>query len=741
MITSVSEFKQRLQSIQQNSSVVYTTLPSSEPRLIIDANSREISIPVEFDFLAVKKDHKAETIYFEIDRYFDDNDLSEQTCVIQWTNQGDEGVSPCTKMDIETFEGKIIFGWEITSDCTRHAGNISFSVRFYTIDEIGNFEYNFNTLPATSKVLDTLDSYGDKDPVNPSTFQVWVDKLYFLDKSFEELKEYGGIEGPKGEDGQTPYIKDGYWYIGDDNTGVKAKGIDGADGKNGKDGADGANGKDGVDGKTPYIQDGYWYIDGVNTEVKAEGAAGKDGVTPTMEISADGYWIINGVPTEHKAVGENGKDGATGADGQNGTDGKDGVSITQSEINSDGELVLTYSDGNVVNVGKVVGANGQNGTNGVDGKDGQDGADGQDGVGISNVLVNTSGNLWVILSNGTTIECGKVTGTDGKDGANGAAGKDGVDGLTPYIKDGYWWIGETNTGVKAEAVDGTNGADGKDGADGITPEFTVENGELKVSYNKGEAWTSLGYIQGADGADGKDGINGVDGTNGTDGKDGKDGKDGDSAYQTWLNAGHSGSEEDFLQWLKGDTEPFGDVITSIAYDGIPAGTSLNGKTIKDVLVMLLGIKDKPKPATEVIMNNRLPSYSGLDGEESSEIIYKELDTATAAYTDQGFYTTTNAEGEITNAGYQMAFEGNDEGIAQTFAIYSDAKIVAAYQYQPALNQWLSMGFDGTYWIANGTETKMINGQEITYTTYAYNAELLGETMTAQEYWRFEVEVL
>ena len=182
MITSTSEFKQRLLEIQQSSTVTYTTLPSNEPRLIVDANSREISIPIEFDFLAVKNDHRAETIYFEIDRYFDDQDLSKHTCVIQWSNAKEEGISPCTSLDIETFDGKIIFGWEITNDCTRHPGDIEFSVRFYTLDELGNFEYNFNTLPAESKILDTLNSHGETEPTNPSSFQVWVDKLYFLEQ-------------------------------------------------------------------------------------------------------------------------------------------------------------------------------------------------------------------------------------------------------------------------------------------------------------------------------------------------------------------------------------------------------------------------------------------------------------------------------------------------------------------------------------------------------------------------------
>ena len=50
--------------------------------------------------------------------------------------------------------------------------------------------------------------------------------------------------------------------------------------------------------------------------------------------------------------------------------------------------------------------------------------------------------------------------------------------------------------------------------------------------------------------DGKDGINGTNGINGINGADGKDGK---SAYEIWLEQGNTGSEEDFLDWLKGIT--------------------------------------------------------------------------------------------------------------------------------------------------------------------------------------------
>ena len=152
--------------------------------------------------------------------------------------------------------------------------------------------------------------------------------------------------------------------------------------------------------------------------------------------------------------------------------------------------------------------------------------------------------------------------------------------------------------------------------------------------------------------------------------------------------------------------------------------------------------DSPEPQSvvEYIMENRIPFYSGLVGTNPSEVKYQHFDSSIINYTDQCFYTTTNNDDQITNAGYQITFIENMENVAQTFSIYSNAKIVTAYQYHSAFNQWINVGFDGTYWVEVGTMTKIINGQQITYTTYAYNVELMGDAITAPEYWRFEVEV-
>ena len=193
MITEPSEFRQRLQEIQNSVKITFAHLPSNEPRFIIDANSREINIPFEFSFLGVIGDHKAETIYFEIDRYFDEIDLSTHTCVIQFINKNpktlkfNEGLYPVTTMDVNSIDGKIIFGWNIMNDATQIAGDIHFSIRFYSIDSNNKFTYNFNTLTANSIILDTLDvEHTSNIEISPSELQAWNDKMNQINLKSEQ---------------------------------------------------------------------------------------------------------------------------------------------------------------------------------------------------------------------------------------------------------------------------------------------------------------------------------------------------------------------------------------------------------------------------------------------------------------------------------------------------------------------------------------------------------------------------
>ena len=83
-------------------------------------------------------------------------------------------------------------------------------------------------------------------------------------------------------------------------------------------------------------------------------------------------------------------------------------------------------------------------------------------------------------------------------------------------------------------IDGIDGIDGQDGADSTVP-----------------------GPPGTNGTNGTNGIDGIDGDNGINGIDGIDGDNGLSAYEIWLNAGNTGTEQDFLDSLVGPSAPGG----------------------------------------------------------------------------------------------------------------------------------------------------------------------------------------
>jgi hypothetical protein len=142
-----------------------------------------------------------------------------------------------------------------------------------------------------------------------------------------------------------------------------------------------------------YLSDGTGYrvnefipLDGVDGVDGREGVDGKDGVD-----------------------GVDGKDGTDGADGK---DGKDGVGIAQTFIRNS-ELYIQLSSGITTNVGRVV-PRAPIGPRGKPGKDGPKGYRGRDGASVKDLEVNEDGVLVATLSDGTTIEAGEVP--KGKDG-------------------------------------------------------------------------------------------------------------------------------------------------------------------------------------------------------------------------------------------------------------------------------------------------------------------------------------
>ena len=349
------------------------------------------------------------------------------------------------------------------------------------------------------------------------------------------------------------------------------------DGCNGK---DGANGKDGVGITAANINaDGQLVIsfsDGKSVNLdKVVGMNGEDGIgVSSSEINASGELVItytNGQAANLGVVvgakGEKGDKGDKGDQGETGNAGKDGVSVTKTEINNKGELVITLSDNTVLNLGVVVGAKGDKGDKG---EAGAQGIQGEQGISVVGAEINSKGELVLIFSNNQRTNVGNVIGAKGDKGeqgaqgekgdkgdigAQGVAGKDGQDGIsvtkTEINNKGELVITlSDNTvsnlgvviGAKGEEGDkgekgetGAAGKDGEDGEDGTGIEtIIIENGNLKITLTTGTT-LDLGNIQGEKGDKGDVGAQGIQGVQGEKGDKGETGATGLGVKSTTIN--------------------------------------------------------------------------------------------------------------------------------------------------------------------------------------------------------------
>lgn len=130
--------------------------------------------------------------------------------------------------------------------------------------------------------------------------------------------------------------------------------------------------------------------------------------------------------------GEQGDKGDKGDKGDAGNNGAAGVGVKDAVVDENGNLIITLTDGTVYNLGNVTGAKDDKGDAGKDGQDGQNGQDGSNGsnglngTGIQSAHIDADGNLIITFTDGVVTYLGKIVGTDGKDGKDGADGKDGI---------------------------------------------------------------------------------------------------------------------------------------------------------------------------------------------------------------------------------------------------------------------------------------------------------------------------
>lgn len=100
-------------------------------------------------------------------------------------------------------------------------------------------------------------------------------------------------------------------------------------------------------------------------------------------------------------------------------------------------------------------------------------------------------------------------------------------------------------GIPGEKGDpGQNGEKGDTGSDGLSA--------YQVWLSEGNTGTEQDFLDSLKGEKGDQGERGLQGEHGAPGQDGLPGADGKSAYQIWLDEGNQGSEQDFLNSLIGE---------------------------------------------------------------------------------------------------------------------------------------------------------------------------------------------
>ena len=226
------------------------------------------------------------------------------------------------------------------------------------------------------KVEDKLKEFHKRSPIlDLPTFTVKSGSLYCTWSSGHTL-DFGNIVGPQGIQGIQ---------------GVQ--GIQGIAGKAGTNGKDGLNGKDGYNGK-----DGTAGRDGIDGKQGLTGVVGARG-----EPGQDGK---QGIPGNDGQAGERGSMGLSGNDGLDGEDGEDGVGIEKAWVNDNYHLTIRLTSGKVIDAGYVRGNPGASAGKGGRVSGYSSGGSSASSPFLVNASFNSSNELILGSSNGSSINAG-----------------------------------------------------------------------------------------------------------------------------------------------------------------------------------------------------------------------------------------------------------------------------------------------------------------------------------------------
>lgn len=218
----------------------------------------------------------------------------------------------------------------------------------------------------------------------------------------------------------------------------------------------------------------------------------------------------NGMPGQNGASGQPGKDGAPGQPGQDGTPGKDGHD----------------------------GAPGKDGKRGEKGDQGETGPKGEDADLWKPQITPDGKYLFFENQKGEKTEKYPIQGAKGDQGGEGPRGVEGPAGpvFTPSVNsDGIISWSNNGKGLSNPNPISIKGDKGDKGDKGVTFHPVIKDGVLYWHDDKGLV-SSISPVK----------------ISGKQGDRGDVGPQGLSAYEIWLKQGYRGTEQDFLDSLKGE---------------------------------------------------------------------------------------------------------------------------------------------------------------------------------------------
>lgn len=221
---------------------------------------------------------------------------------------------------------------------------------------------------------------------------------------------------------------------------------------------------------------------------------------------------VNGMPGQNGAPGQKGQDGAPGQPGQDGAPGEKGQD----------------------------GAPGKDGAPGPEGKQGPTGPKGED-ADLWKPQISEDGNYMVFVNQkGEKSERFKIRGAKGDTGSEGPQGVQGPAGpvFIPSVNaDGdLSWSNNGGSELKNPPTRNIKGDKGDKGDKGATFHPVVKDGVLYWYDDNGNCVNGISPVR----------------ITGSQGKQGEQGKPGLSAYDVWRKQGNYGTEQDFLDSLKGE---------------------------------------------------------------------------------------------------------------------------------------------------------------------------------------------